>query len=182
MIATSVVPPPMSTIMLAVGSTIGRLAPMPAAIGSSTRYTRRAPARSAESSTARFSTAVMPEGTAMTTRGPNGVCLPCTLRMKYASIASVISKSLITPSLSGRIGGDRTGRACRAFPWPPSPRRCRSCRTTLVPFFTATTLGSFSTMPSPRTHTSVLHVPRSIPMSTLNQLRMLSRNTLANPC
>ena len=37
MIATSVVPPPMSTIMLAVGSTMGRPAPMPAAMGSSTR-------------------------------------------------------------------------------------------------------------------------------------------------
>ena len=48
MIATSVVPPPMSTIMLAVGSVTGRPAPIAAAIGSSTRYTRRAPARSAD--------------------------------------------------------------------------------------------------------------------------------------
>ena len=34
------------------------------------------------SSTARFSTAVMPLGTAMTTRGLAGMCRPCTLRMK----------------------------------------------------------------------------------------------------
>ena len=80
--ATSVVPPPMSTIMLAVGSMMGSPAPMPAAMGSSTRNTRRAPACSALSSTARFSTAVMPLGTAMTTRGPKSRPRPFTLRMK----------------------------------------------------------------------------------------------------
>ena len=37
MMATSVVPPPMSTIMEAVGSVMGSPAPMPAAMGSSTR-------------------------------------------------------------------------------------------------------------------------------------------------
>ena len=37
MMATSVVPPPMSTIMEAVASTMGSPAPMPAAMGSSTR-------------------------------------------------------------------------------------------------------------------------------------------------
>ncbi len=37
MMATSVVPPPMSTIIEAVGSVMGRPAPMPAAMGSSTR-------------------------------------------------------------------------------------------------------------------------------------------------
>jgi hypothetical protein len=37
MMATSVVPPPMSTIMEAVGSVMGSPAPMAAAIGSSTR-------------------------------------------------------------------------------------------------------------------------------------------------
>src|SRR3990172_5374775 len=44
MTATSVVPPPMSTIMLPDGSVIGRPAPMAAASGSSMRYTSRAPA------------------------------------------------------------------------------------------------------------------------------------------
>ena len=67
--ATSVVPPPMSTIMLAVGSVTGRPAPIAAAMGSSTRKTRRAPARSADWITACFSTPVMPLGTAITTRG-----------------------------------------------------------------------------------------------------------------
>ena len=101
--ATSVVPPPMSTIIDAVASVTGSPAPIAAAIGSSTSSTCRAPARSAESNTARFSTAVIPLGTAMTTRGPMNVCRPCTLRMKYESRASVISKSLMTPSLSGRM-------------------------------------------------------------------------------
>ncbi len=75
---------------------------MAAAMGSSTRNTRRAPARSAESITARFSTAVMPLGTAMTTRG-RAQDRPWTLLMKYFNSASVISKSLITPSLRGRM-------------------------------------------------------------------------------
>ena len=52
--------------------------PIAAAIGSSTRYTRRAPARSADSRTARFSTAVIPEGTAITTRGPITLPRPLT--------------------------------------------------------------------------------------------------------
>jgi hypothetical protein len=70
MIATSVVPPPMSTIIDAVGSANGSPAPIAAAMGSSSRKVRLAPARSAESNTARFSTAVMPLGIEMTTRGP----------------------------------------------------------------------------------------------------------------
>ncbi len=42
--ATSVVPPPMSTIMLAPGSATGSPAPSAAAIGSSMRKASRAPA------------------------------------------------------------------------------------------------------------------------------------------
>ena len=60
--ATSVVPPPMSTIMFPVGSATGRPAPIAAAIGSSIRYAWRAPAESVASSTARFSTPVTPDG------------------------------------------------------------------------------------------------------------------------
>src|SRR3989304_5242241 len=60
--ATSVVPPPRSTIILPDGSVIGRPAPIAAAIGSSTRYTSFAPADSADSLTALCSTCVMPEG------------------------------------------------------------------------------------------------------------------------
>jgi hypothetical protein len=44
MTATSEVPPPMSTIMLPVGSCTGMPAPMAAAIGSSMMKTLRAPA------------------------------------------------------------------------------------------------------------------------------------------
>ena len=47
--ATSVVPPPTSTTMEPVGSVTGRPAPIAAAIGSSIKNTRRAPALSADS-------------------------------------------------------------------------------------------------------------------------------------
>ncbi len=57
---------------------------MAAAIGSATSSTSRAPARSAESRTARFSTSVMPEGTQMITRGRTRNLRRCTRWMKYA--------------------------------------------------------------------------------------------------
>ena len=60
--ATSLVPPPISTIMLPEGSPTGSPAPTAAAIGSSMMNTGFAPAFSAASFTARFSTAVTPEG------------------------------------------------------------------------------------------------------------------------
>ena len=69
MTATSVVPPPMSTTMLPVGSWIGSPAPIAAAIGSSMMYARREPAAMVASSTARCSTPVIPDGTQTTTRG-----------------------------------------------------------------------------------------------------------------
>ena len=99
--ATSVVPPPISTIMFAYSSWIGRPAPIDAAMGSPNNKTSRAPALIAESFTARFSTAVIPEGTAMTTRGGTNFRLS-TFSMKYRSMASDISKSAITPSFIGR--------------------------------------------------------------------------------
>ena len=110
MTATSVVPPPMSTIMFPVGSATGSPAPMAAAIGSSIRKALRAPADSVASSTARFSTPVTPEGTQTTTRG----CAQrfwCTFWMKWRSICSVTSKSAITPSFSGRMALMLPGRA-----------------------------------------------------------------------
>ena len=176
MIATSVVPPPISTIMAAFGSSIGSPAPIPAAIGSSTKYTARAPARSAELYTARFSTAVIPDGIAMTTRGLKKLRLPMALRMKYDSIASVISKSAMTPSCSGRIALMDPG-VLPSIVLATRPTALPLSRTRLVPFLTATTEGSFSTMPSPFTHTSVLHVPKSMPMSTLNMPRNESNIT-----
>ena len=47
--ATSEVPPPTSTTIEPVGSVTGSMAPIAAAMGSSTRNTRRAPALSADS-------------------------------------------------------------------------------------------------------------------------------------
>src|ERR1043166_6050054 len=54
MTATSVVPPPMSTIMFPVGSVIGNPAPIAAAIACSIKYTSVAPARNAEPLAVRF--------------------------------------------------------------------------------------------------------------------------------
>lgn len=79
--ATSVVPPPMSTIMLPDGSATASPAPIAAAIGSSTSRTQRAPALSAASRTARFSTSVTPDGMPMIMRGRAASHPPeCTLR------------------------------------------------------------------------------------------------------
>ena len=82
MTATSVVPPPMSTIMLPLGSVTGRPAPIAAAMGCSMRYTSRAPAFAAASRTARRSTSVMPEGMPMMMRGFTSVLRLCALWMK----------------------------------------------------------------------------------------------------
>ena len=101
--ATSVVPPPTSTTIEPVASVTGRFAPMAAAIGSSIRNTRRAPALSAASWIARRSTAVAPEGTQMTICGLAKLRRLCTLRMKCLIISCATSKSAMTPSRSGRI-------------------------------------------------------------------------------
>jgi hypothetical protein len=69
MTATSVVPPPMSTIRLPDGSLTGSPAPMAAAIGSSMSRDQRAPAFTVASRTARFSTSVTPDGIPTMTRG-----------------------------------------------------------------------------------------------------------------
>ena len=82
MTATSEVPPPMSTIMFPEGSVMGSPAPMAAAMGCSIRYTSRAPALSAASRTARFSTSVMPEGMPMMMRGRAKAFRLCAVWMK----------------------------------------------------------------------------------------------------
>ena len=169
--ATSVVPPPMSTIMFPVGSPTGSPAPIAAAIGSSIRYAWRAPAARVASSTARFSTPVTPDGTQTITRGWAKRCW-CTFWMKWRSICSVTSKSAMTPSLSGRIAEIVPGvRPSIRFASTPT------AWTSPVRWSIATTDGSERTMPRPRTYTSVLAVPRSTAMSrppkavrALNQL------------
>ncbi len=69
-IATSVVPPPMSTTIDPDGWLTGSPAPIAAAIGSLMVWTRLAPAAYAASLTARCSTLVMPDGTQTMIRGP----------------------------------------------------------------------------------------------------------------
>src|SRR2546430_2667763 len=63
MTATSVVPPPMSTIMFPVGSLIGRAAPVAAAPASPLPHARRAPAGSAPPSAAGRPPPATPAGT-----------------------------------------------------------------------------------------------------------------------
>ncbi len=144
--ATSVVPPPMSTTMLPVGSWMGRPAPMAAAMGSSMMNARRAPAEMVASSTARCSTPVIPLGTHTTTRGFASTRRRCTFWMKYRSIFSVTSKSAMTPSFRGR-----TARMCDGV--RPIIRLASDPTARMAPFsvLMATTEGSFSTMPRPRT-------------------------------
>ena len=93
----------MSTIILAIGSPTGRPAPIAAALGSDIKKTSLAPALSAELTTARFSTAVIPDGIAITTLGLTPHFLLWTFKIKYLSMASVISKSAITPFFIGLV-------------------------------------------------------------------------------
>ncbi len=146
MTATSVVPPPMSQIMLACGSDTGSSEPMAAAIGSSIRYTSLAPACSADSCTARFSTSVMPDGMPITIRGCRRLRLLWTFRMKYLIISCVTSKSAITPLRRGRtatiLEGVRPSISLASDP---------TASTFLWFLSIATTDGSRRTMPLPFT-------------------------------
>ena len=99
--ATSVVPPPMSTTMLPIGSWIGRPAPIAAAIGCSMRKVCAAPARRAASSTARCSTCVMADGTQISTRARYNRLTPARWN-KSRIMRCVISKSVIAPPRNGR--------------------------------------------------------------------------------
>ena len=161
MTATSVVPPPMSTMSDPVGSLTGRPAPIAAAIGSSMSRAQRAPALIVASRTARFSTSVTPDGMPTSTRGRGmRAYRSCTFWMKYRIICSVTSKSLITPSRRGRMATMLAGvRPTIRFASAPM------ASTRFVRVSMATTDGSVMTMPRWRTVTSVLAVPRSIPTS-----------------
>ena len=102
----------MSSTIEPRASCTGMPAPIAAAIGSSIRYTSRAPADSADSLIARRSTWVEPHGTQTSTRGlGRNMRERCTLRMNCLSISSVIEKSAMTPSFSGRTRDDVAGRA-----------------------------------------------------------------------
>ena len=144
MTATSVVPPPMSTISEPDGSLTGSPAPIAAAIGSSISRAQRAPALSAASRTARFSTSVTPDGMPSSIRG-RGMrpTRSCTLFTKYLIICSVTSKSLMTPSRSGRTAMIEAGVR-------PTIRLASApiASTRLVLASIATTDGSEMTMPA----------------------------------
>ena len=88
----------------------------------------------------------MPLGTAMMMRGLAKWRRLCTLWMKYRSIRSVTSKSAITPSLSGRTATMLPGVR-------PIIRLASMPTATILPVVVliATTDGSLSTMPRPRT-------------------------------
>ena len=76
----SVVPPPMSMIMFPPALSMGRPAPIAAAIGSSMGKARLAPASPAAWMTARRSTPVTPEGTDSTIWGLKSGLLPAMRR------------------------------------------------------------------------------------------------------
>ena len=88
----------------------------------------------------------MPLGTQMTIRGFAKYRRRCTDRMNHRSICSVASKSAITPSLSGRIASMLSGvRPIIRF------ASCPTARISPVVVLIATTLGSSSSTPLPRT-------------------------------
>src|ERR1700722_1398874 len=89
--------------------------------------------------------------------------------MKYRNIFSQISKSAITPSFSGRMAWMFDGvRPIIRLASAPTARGRPSLMST------ATTDGSLSTMPRPRTYTNVLAVPRSTAMSRPRRERRFS--------
>ena len=138
---------------------MGSPAPIAAASGSSIRCTERAPAATHASVSARRSTPVIPDGAHIITRGR--ARRPLWARaMKWRSIFSVTSKSAITPWRNGRTAEIRAG-VRPIIRWASSPTACTAPLSVSI----ATTEGSDDTIPSPRTNTSVLAVPRSIAMS-----------------
>ena len=165
MTAISVVPPPMSTIMLPCGSVTLMPTPIAAAIGSKSRNTSRPPACSAESRTARSSTSVLPLGTPTTMRseGENRRLPRCTILMSPRSICSAALKSAITPSRSGRM----TRILSLVFSYI-----CLASLPTAIIFSVwrsrATTDGSLTTI-SPPLMMTVLAVPRSMANSCVNE-------------
>ena len=159
MTAISVVPPPMSTIMLPTAASTSSPTPTAAAMGSATRCTSFAPECSAASRTARFSTSVTPLGTLITMRRL-GIQFAWIFRMNSRNIPSAISKSAITPSRIGRIV--RMSRCVL-------PSICwASCPIATIFFVLrskATIDGSLRTIPFPFIWIRVLAVPRSMARS-----------------
>ena len=142
--ADSEVPPPMSTTMFPTGSEMGRLAPIAAARGCSMSWASAAPAFRAASVTARRSTAVMADGTQISTLGRLNRLTPTRSRSRR-TIRWVTSKSVMAPLRSGRLATTCSGVRpimCHAS----SPMARTSPERSLM----AITDGSASTTPSPR--------------------------------
>ncbi len=95
------VPPPMSTTIDPTGSWMANPAPMAAAMGCSIKKLAEAPARRVASLTARRSTAVMAEGTQISTLGRFNRLIPTRCKSTL-SMRSVTSKSVMAPPRSGR--------------------------------------------------------------------------------
>ena len=157
----SVVPPPMSMIMLPAASVTGRPDPIAAAIGSSTRWTSLALTRKPLSLTARRSTCVISGGTPMTRRGRRSGLLPCTLRHEVhqhllGGVEVGNDAVLHRPHrLDVRRRAPEHLVSLGAHGLDRCPWRC--CNATMD--------GSLRTMPRPRANTHVLAVPRSIATS-----------------
>ena len=137
---------------------------MAAAIGSSMRQAQRAPALRAASRTARFSTSVTPDGMPISIRGRGmSPTRSWTCWTKYLIICSVTSKSLMTPSRSGRTAMMLAGvRPTIRFASAPI------ASTFLVARVDRHHARLADHDASSRTCTNVLAVPRSIPMSREN--------------
>ena len=101
--AISVLPPPISTIILPSGASTSIPIPIAAAMGSKIKYTSRPLACSALSRTARNSTSVEPDGTPITIRneGDHKRRPECTILMSPRIICSHAVKSAMTPFRKG---------------------------------------------------------------------------------
>ena len=110
----------------------------------------------------------------MMMRGLTRVRRLWTLRMKCLSMASVISKSAMTPSFIGLMATMLPGvRPNIIFASLPTASTLLLPRPSLL---TATTDGSLKTIPLPFIYTSVFAVPRSMARSFENNPRMGSKS------
>src|SRR6185295_12115289 len=166
MMATLVVPPPMSTTAEARGSFTRTPAPKAAASPSSIITTRPMRACSAALTSARSSTWVTPDKTLIIARRLKYDLPPRAFRTKCASICFVLSKSATTPSSKGAI--TVTSRASR-------PDICCAsipiAITSPVLESTATSEGSSITIPRPRTEMMVAADPISIAIESDTRFR-----------
>ena len=158
MTATSVEPPPISTIMLPLAPPTRSPVPIAAANGSSTRATDLAPASKIESSRARFSTPVASWGIQTMISGREKREKAFDTSRKPLTIFDATSYSAITPPLRGRNAVMPSG-VLPSILLADIP----SATISRLESFIATTEGARRIMPLPLVHIKVLAVPRSMP-------------------